>query len=143
MEIHKPKHNIHDNIHEIRRTGYPNKELLSEVTKRVQGIDVSTDDVKQIGKTLIFYDVKKFIHSVLQKSIRLPIWKIVIPRLDGGSGAIYYVACGKDHNSIFRGTFGYGGTGPHESALIEAAFESFNLNFEVRDGDYLLGFLEV
>ena len=142
MQVQKPKHNRYDNIYEIRQTGYPSEEQFLEATKRVQVIDISTRDVTQIGRGLIFRDVRKFIHSVLQKGgIRLPIWKIVIPRLEGHTGAIYYVAEGKDYNRIFRGTFGYGGTGPHESALIEACFEEHGLFFEIRGGDYLLNFL--
>lgn len=139
----KPKHNLHDNIWEIRQTGYPTKEQLLEAMKKVQVIDISTDDVTQIGGAYVFRDVEKFIHSVLQKhGVLLPIWKIVIPRLDGATGAIYYIAEIKDgFNHVFRGTYGYGGTGPHESALIEACFECCGLYFEVRDGDYFLNFL--
>ena len=140
-KLAKPEHNRYDNIWEIRQR-YPGQELLKEVTSKVQVTEILSEDVLQIGKALVFHDVKKFIRGVLQKRmIRLPIWKIVVPRLSAKTGAIYYIACGEDYNRIFRGTFGYCGTGPHESALIEAAFEAYELCFEVRDGDYLLGFL--
>jgi hypothetical protein len=137
----KPEHNRYDNIWEIRRR-YPSAELLKEMISKVRVAEISAEDFLQIGRALIFHDVKKFIRGVLQKRmIRLPIWKIVVPRLNGKTGAIYYIAYGEDYNRIFRGTFGYCGTGPHESALIEAVFEAYELYFEVRDGDYLLGFL--
>jgi hypothetical protein len=140
-KLEKPDHNRYDNIWEIRQR-YPSAELLKEATSKVKAAEISADDFLKIGRALIFHDVKKFIRGVLQKRmIRLPIWKIVVPRLNGKSGAIYYIACGEDYNRVFRGTFGYCGTGPHESALIEAAFEAYELYFEVRDGDYLLGFL--
>lgn len=143
MRVEKPKHNQYDNIWEIRQTGYPHKEMFERCTKPVQVIDISTPDVTQIGGAYIFRDVEKFIHAILQKhGVSLPIWKIVIPRLDAKTGAIYYIAEIKGGvNHVFRGTFGYGGTGPHESALIEACFEKFGLYFEVRDGDYLINFL--
>ena len=142
MQVQKPKHNKFDNIWEIRQTGYPSEELFLEATKQVQVIDISTRDVAQIGGALIFHDVRKFIHSILQKhGVKIPIWKIVIPQLERDNGAIYYIAECKDYNRIFRGTYGYGGTGPHESALVEACFEKFGLCFEVRNGDYLINFL--
>jgi len=37
-------------------------------------------------------------------------------------------------------TYGYCGTGPQESALIEACFEKIGFSFDVRCGGYLLNF---
>ena len=143
--MEKPKHNKFDNIWEIRQSGYPSKEQIADIfEKPYAGIDISDpQNVTGIGKGLIYHRVEDFIRTVLQKrSIKLPIWKIVIPLLEGKSGAIYYIVCCSDYTFCFRGTFGYWGTGPHESALIEAIFEQHGLTFEVRDGDYLLNFFE-
>lgn len=136
MQVEKPKHNRYDNIYEIRQTGYPSNELMTRACK--------TLDIRErtkIGGAIVFRHVKEFISTVVNNTVRLPIWKIVIPRLDGHTGAIYYIAQIKEATLIFRGTYGYGGTGPHESALIEACFEKTGFYFEVRDGDYLLNFL--
>ena len=143
--MEKPKHNCFDNSWEIRQTGYPTKEQIAEIfEKPYVGIDISdSHNVTRIGKGLIYHHVKDFIKTVLlKKSIKLPIWKIVIPSLTVKSGAIYYIVCCNDYTFVFRGTFGYWGTGPHESALIEEIFEQHGLTFEVRDGDYLLNFFE-
>jgi len=141
----KPEHNQYDNIWEIRQKTYSNEDQVQQIIRELrksQGYDISTPDVTQIGDALVFSDVKKFVGCTLGKHfIRLPVWKIVIPRLEGDAGSIYYVAETKDYNYIFRGTYGYGGTGPHESALVEACFEKCGLSFEVRDGDYLINFL--
>ena len=143
--MEKPKHNCFDNIWEIRQTGYPTKEQIAEIFEKAYvGIDISdSHNVTSIENGLIYHHVEDFIRTVLQKrSIKLPVWKIVIPSLEGKSGAIYYIVCCDDYNFVFRGTFGYWGTGPHESALIETIFEQHDLFFEVRDGDYLLNFFE-
>jgi len=134
----KPRHNQHDNIWEIRQDDYPSMEQMQEAFNTLTAFREQT----KVGGAIIFHDVREFISAVTKQSVRLPIWKIVIPRLEGHTGAIYYVADRKGANLIFRGTYGYYGTGPHESALIEACFESRGLYFEVRDGDDLLMFLE-
>ena len=146
MQKEKPKHNEFDNIWEIRESGYPTKEQIQEIINDTtyMGTDISAPEVKNIGKAVIYREVENFIKTVLRKrSIRLPVWKIVIPSLTTNSGAIYYIVTYDDgYNFVFRGTFGYWGTGPHESALIEAIFENYGLQFEVRDADYLLQFFE-
>lgn len=142
MQVEKPKHNQYDNIWEIRQSGYPSETQIQEVLEKPYfGTDISSSEVTKVGKGLVYRHIENFIRSVLCKTIRLPIWKIVIPNINGSSGAIYYIAECNIYNLIFRGTFGYWGTGPHESALIEAIFEKRGLFFEVRDGDYLLNFL--
>jgi len=139
--LEKPKHNRFDNIWEIRQTGYPSERQIEEVLKKKAWFKRTY----KIGKAKMFDSVHHFIYTVARKSkIHLPIWKIVIPRLGRGQsrvGAIYYIVRTEKEALIFRGTYGYFGTGPHESALIEAAFEKLGFPFEVRDGDYLLSFL--
>jgi hypothetical protein len=144
VQVEKPRHNQYDNIWEIRQSGYPTTEQIKELLEKpYAGTDISGSEVQAIGKGLIYRHVEAFIRTVLLKrSIKLPIWKIVIPSLETKSGAIYYIVCCDDGNFGFRGTFGYWGTGPHESALIETIFEQHKLYFEVRDGDYLLNFFE-
>lgn len=138
-QIQKPEHNRYDNIWEIRQTGYPTKEQMADA---FNGSTILTEQDTLIGRGLIFVRVENFISVISRKrDVRLPIWKIVIPDLDKSNGAIYYVAESPDYTRIFRGTYGYCGTGPHESALIEACFEKLGLTFKVRDGDFLLCFL--
>jgi len=49
---------------------------------------------------------------------------------------------GRNINWITRTTYGYGGTGVHQSAVILELFEQMKAPIEVRTGDYLLSFLE-
>jgi len=136
--IQKPEHNRFDNIFEIRQTIL--SQQVNGFLSNLQTHIINQDRVTEIGGALIYCDVKDFIHATLSSKTKLPIWKIVIQRLDGNTGAIYYISESENYNRIFRGTFGYGGTGPHQSAWIESCFEKFNLPFEVRGGDYLLNF---
>jgi hypothetical protein len=141
----KPKHNEYDNIWEIRQSGYPTDEQIKEILEKPYvGTDISGSEVQGIGKGLIYRNAESFIQTVIRKkSIHLPVWKILLPGLDDRKvGAVYYIVNCDDYNFAFRGTYGYWGTGPHESALIEAIFESSKLFFEVRDGDFLLNFFE-
>jgi hypothetical protein len=91
----------------------------------------------------------------MRRAIKLPIWKILVPDLPppekGKTGAVYYIVqtiryraggVEKLQSLLFRATFGYYGTGPHEAALIEEVFERQHLPLELRSADYLLGFLE-
>jgi len=136
----KPAHNKFDNIYEIRQTGYPTEDLINETLTSTSPFKRS----RRIGKTRIFDDAHHFIHTIVRnfkEGIKMPVWKVVIPRLNDNTGSIYYIVQTQKVNLIFRGTFGYFGTGPHESALIEAIFEKLNFTIEVRDGDYLLSFL--
>lgn len=78
----------------------------------------------------------------------LPVFKIVAPELPdqpgAHTGANYYVAETEDvegHKmiNVFRGTFGYGGSGPHASALIEAWLKKRGLPLERQSADFLRG----
>jgi hypothetical protein len=127
----------YDNIFEIKRSGYPPTELVEEVLRKRP----KPYPVLKLGRGTIYTDAAHFIYSVAHKPISLPLFKIVIPRLKTPNvGAIYYVAESEGKSFVFRSTYGYGGRGPHESALIETCFERLCLIFEVRDGDYLLNF---
>jgi hypothetical protein len=133
----KPSWNEHDNIFEIKRSGFPPAELVEEMLRKKP----KPYPVLKLEKGKIYTDAAHFIYAVTQKPISLPLFKIVIPRLKTPNvGAIYYVAESEGESLVFRSTYGYWGRGPHESALIETCFETRGFIFEVRDGDYLLNF---
>ncbi|MEM2189376.1 MAG: hypothetical protein QXG35_08630 [Nitrososphaerota archaeon] len=138
----KPSHNRYDNIWEVRQSGYPNDSEVERCLKRGDAMDYV-----EIGNGIRYYSsAEGFLKAVLsQGCIKLPVWKVLCPRLDNKKvGSIYYIVkdCdGKRH--VYRATYGYWGTGPHEAALIEHVLESRGLTFEVRDGDYLLGLLDL
>jgi len=138
----KPSHNQYDNIWEIRTRppGYPSKEWMEGVQKGPPDLP-HLEELTKVGRGLIFNHVEDFCRALLFTQIKLPVWKVVIPPLGQGSGAIYYIAENtKGQSYCFRGTYGYCGTGPHEAAKVEAILEARGLNLEVRDGDYLLQF---
>ena len=134
----KPEHNKYDNIWEIRKKG---NLVLTKTMNRLE------------PRRLKFYearDPETFLWAIIKsQSFHLPIWKVVVPNLDEPrtmSGAIYYIVrLVKDERKkmvMFRGTFNYGGSGPHQSALIEEYLSAVNYPIEVRSADYLLGMLE-
>jgi len=98
---------------------------------------------------------KDFLSSIayMYKSIHVPVWKVVIPKVDKygcveGQGAIYYIVRGILKNNskaivVFRGTYGYHGTGPYESAFVEKGLKFLGMSIEERDGDYLLTLLDI
>jgi len=145
-----PAWNLYDNIWGIMKTLSTeqwNQRFLDEIA----AAKAMKERATVRGKARIHRTVGSFLNAIRNRPIRLPCWKIIIPHLQGKdqTGSIYYVvntpeggtAAGTNH--IFRGTFGYGGTGPHESALIEwFVTKTRNCFFEIRDGDFLLGFME-
>lgn len=141
----KPSHNQYDNIWEIRTQGYrgrgyPPERWIKEIQKGPPDLP-HEEELTKVGRGLIFHDVEDFCRALLFTQIKLPVWKIVVPDLKQPNGAIYYLAENtKGQSYCFRGTYGYAGTGPHESAKIEAILEARGLNLEVRNGDYLLQF---
>ena len=161
-----PSHNVFDNIWQIRKSGYPTEGQVREfldLGKKGVGLPNKCDRAVQIGNGLLFDDEAQFVHSVLRAlSIRLPVYKIVIPRMTVSStagewqkqGTLYYCVSGEfpvdlrlwpkfpmdTTNIVFRGTYGYGGSGPCASAMIETIFAKRQYQIELRDGDYLLGF---
>ncbi|MCD6593127.1 hypothetical protein J7L00_03485 [Candidatus Bathyarchaeota archaeon] len=139
----KPKHNRFDNIWEIRKSrGFETRfgDFLRDV--KMLSLERFKRDVRSNMLTYVYYlTPESWVRSLTSKSsVSLPIWKILIPDVPGASvGAIYYIfkdAMGVAH--VFRGTYGYGGSGPHESALIEEFLERNGYPIEFRGGDYLL-----
>jgi hypothetical protein len=137
-QIKKPKHNEFDNIFEIRKN-YPHiEEKIAEAL-----VGRLPRPPRTVGRAMIHVDVESFIRRLRQSNFKLPVWKIVIPDLGQKNGFIYYVIQGvNERNHIFKGTYGYSGTGPHESALVEEVLERMNCMVEIRSGDYLLRFVE-
>ena len=138
----KPKHNAFDNIWEIRKSrGFLTRceDFLREVERIPERV---VDEARSYMLSYIYYlTPEAWVRSLINRiSVKLPIWKILIPDVPGASvGAIYYIF--KDEKGVahlFRGTFGYGGCGPHESAMIEEFLERKGYPIELRGGDYLL-----
>jgi len=137
-QVKKPEHNKFDNIFEIRSKPFGWEDRIAEAM-----VGRVPRQPRRVGNALIHDDVESFVRRIRQGRFLLPVVKILMPELDFNSGSIYYVLRGKDEpNHIFRGTFGYGGTGPHESALVEEVLERMNCMMELRSGDYLLSFIE-
>lgn len=140
----KPEWNSFDNIWEIRQKHPVSPEELERIIKgNAFPYKWDLEFATKIGDTYLIDTVDFFIHLIAKtKRIRLPVWKVVCPRLDNpAQGAIYYIIKGEKDNLMFRGTYGYWDTGPHESAKIEQFLETLKLPIEVRDGDYLLSLL--
>jgi len=143
----KPEHNKYDNIWEIRREyfshGYdPLEEAVKRGKLRRKGYPTWT----RLGRTRVYHHVEDFLKAVLhQRRIKLPVYKVLAPMevRETDVGAIYYfVVCDK-YNLCFRGTYGYGGTGPHESALVEELFDRIGLPVELRSADFIITLLQV
>jgi len=85
----------------------------------------------------------KFVKSL--SVVKLPVFKVVVPC--GSTGANYYIVngerFGKEVIAFFRGTYGYAGTGPHQSAFIEKFFKLFRYPMQTMSGDYLLTLLRI
>jgi len=84
----------------------------------------------------------KFVRSL--KVVKLPVFKVVVPC--GPVGANYYIVRGeivegREVIVFFRGTYGYSGAGPHQSAFVEKFFKLFRYPIQTRCGDYLLSLL--
>ena len=134
-----------------RNSRYPNwqKQIKEVLTQKPEKPNRAT----RLGKGVIHRYLENFIYAVaeasragiIEKWDKKPtVWKIVIPDLEKPQeGSTYYIVQTKQGNRrrslVFRATYGYLGTGPGWSAFIEACFEKLGLNFEIRDGDYLLG----
>lgn len=95
-------------------------------------------------KTMVVkvWNEKLFVNFIATKPIKLPIWKVIAPGINEGlishTGANYYIAQTDEAVYVFRGTYGYGGEGCHQSAFIEKAIKMLGLPIEERDADYLL-----
>jgi len=67
------------------------------------------------------------------KVVRLPVFKVIIPC--GSMGANYYIVRGEIFEGrevivFFRGTYGYAGAGPHQSAFVENSSSSLNTPYK-------------
>jgi len=135
---------LYDHLNTLRE-GYAEQELEEILSNRKVGINRT---YHRVGRACIFPDPEYFVQQVAKlERIDIPIFAIITPfTLDKNSpGAIYWVVQkpdGRDENWLTRTTYGYGGTGPHQSAVILELFERSKTPIEVRTGDYLLGFLE-
>lgn len=142
----KPQHNKYDNIHEIRMM-MPKGTVTDVVDSEVR----LPKRTERIGRAVLYGSVGHFVRDILRRhEMSLPAWKIVLSHLGTpDKGDIFYVAevkLRKDSKEytplIFRGTFGYLGTGPHESACVEEVFDNMGIPLELRgDGDILLSFI--
>jgi len=140
--VEKPEWNRYDNIFEVMQN--QTVEQLNDQLR--EAFDKAKHKHKHNAQVVLHHDIECFLTAVHSIEVRLPLWKIVIPELDQPShGAIYYVVETVRHEKhIFRGTFGYFGSGPHESALVEYLMTRVrHCWFEVRSGDYLMGFLNM
>lgn len=136
------KLNEYDNLAKIKAS----MKITSETIKRIVSAPIKITRI-DTDKAIIFYyhTVEGFLRSIYRlPTFSLPAWKVICPRLDNPKiGSIYYIVKSNKYSHVFRGTYGYSGTGCHESALIEKIFEKNNWNFAIRDGDYLLTILGV
>ncbi len=93
-----------------------------------------------------FRDEYAFVRYVASLESVQAAYKVVIPR-NVSTGANYYIVHGVDKQgevvAFFRGTYGYAGTGPLQSAFVELAFKMLKIPLEIRDGDYLLSLLKL
>jgi len=122
-----------------------------EIEEAIVGEGFRTDDMLLLttknGREIIqVYNEKLFIYMVAKAGVlEVPIWKVIIPGIRDGmisyTGANYYIMRSPKKIVFFRGTYGYGGTGVHQSAFIEKALKMLRLPIDERDGDYLLTLL--
>ena len=128
----------------------PQEQVLQTLRQKVREsamYEIPIHDENNVRR-IYFTTAEDFIRFLAQEIhvFKVPAFKVVIPC--GETGANYYVVEGKtvtNENVIayFRGTYGYGGSGPHQSALVEKFFELIHLKLETRCGDYLLGLLRI
>lgn len=138
QKVEKPEHNKYDNIFEIRKKFENWDDKISQVM-----MGKMPRSPRKVGNALVHDDVEAFVRRIRYGNFKLPLWKILIPCLDLKTGAIYYVLQGSEGaNHIFKGTFGYEGIGPSESALVEEVLSRTGYPIEVRSGEYLLDFIE-
>jgi len=154
----KPDWNRLDNIWEIMQSYHGIKQFVLEIFERRR----KKVEFRQAGRFRFYRSGEDFVQIIAHlRGIRLPVYKIVIPdiqnldivgdsyRFTPMEGAIYYMVEEPSEGilvrpiHLFRGTFGYGGTGPHESALVEYALTKVRkCCFDVRDADCLLSMME-
>jgi len=143
-EVNKPKHNMFDNIYELRmRNGY-GRRMLEEILRTKPWVNAY--EIRAPAKPLFYHaSPGSFIHAVLRlKSIKHPVWKVIVPPMkEAGfpAGSIYYIVESEDCIHFFRGTYDYEGSGPHQSAVVEEFFDRLGFTLELRTADYLLSLL--
>jgi len=109
-----------------------------------RSVDVRLTHYELIPKKPIKYleSPEQLVKAVTTNIVRRPVWKIVCPDVETArTGANYYIVETHDAVYVFRGTYGYSGTGPRESALVEKALEYHKIPIEVRSADYMLAVL--
>lgn len=139
-EEKKPVHNRFDNIWDIRKEWQRriNEEIKEALQKPPRtDLHVVYTPSKEI---VLHHSVEDFISSIHRIPIRLPAYKMLAPDLDVPSGAIYYVVEDADTKNlhIFRGTYGYGGRGCIESAIVEEYLDRRGVSLELRSPDLLM-----
>jgi len=138
---------LYDHLNKLRE-GYAEREL-KEILSRP---DRFYQKPHRLGiwsrLTRIFPDPEYFVKKVSKlKSFTIPVFAIITPFELGkdSPGAIYWIVLNPNANNgvrwVTRTTYGYGGTGPHQSAVILEFFEKRGIPIEARTGDYLLRFL--
>lgn len=131
----KPDHNKYDNIWEIAQS------YGKHALKYIDWNSEPRGQIAELAKPIIFLSTgEDFVKALFKLDIiKLPIWKVLIPTPENPcEGAIYYIAETEDFTYVFRGTYGYYGSGPHQSAIVEVAIADLKLPVELRGGDYLL-----
>ena len=90
-----------------------------------------------------------FLHYILNNLKGVDtVYKIRVPR-DEKTGDFYYIAKGTDSIvdskviAIFRGTYGYRGGGPYQSAVVEAVLRWYGYNIEETPLSYFFTILEI
>jgi len=140
----KPEHNKFDNIYELRMRNNYGRRRLKEILELCRHRS-PTDYWVMASKRWYHGRVESFIYWLFRRPVKnLRVWKVLAPHLDDPRiGAVYYIFEDAVRGTIhcYRATYGYGGSGPHEAAVIEEAIEVRKLFIELRDADYLLGLL--
>ena len=136
----------------IKRLPSPEELLSPDVPLRFLRLEVEKISVVGEDETFeghvevwVHQTVESFLKALAQSNIALPMMRICTPW--GETGDVYYVFEDADAPRIhmFRGTYGYGGTGPHQSATIEAWIAKWRpgVSIETRNGAYLLSALRL
>lgn len=143
----KPEHNKYDNIFEIRQERQDS--LMYKIEDELRRGDI--DDYFPIKEGIYYYRslggfFKRVLLFMTDKGIDLPVLKIVCPHLEWNIGAIYYIVRHDKtrERAVYRGTYGYRGTGCHESACIEEFLHRIKITpscIKLLDADRLLGAL--
>lgn len=125
------------------------EEVLEELKKPLNEKAIQKIPIRDNIERLCALTAEDFVRYIDKRlrAIKIPVYKVVIPC--GAIGANYYIVEGvsreeKDTIVFFRGTYGYGGQGPHESAFVETYFNKIlGIKMKILCGDYLLTLLRI